>query len=257
MSGRRQTSPAPRIAPRARPQDPFALYTCDHISPPWTVRSGGRWVGCPASSSFTKNAQGGSAVPYATLIRRLQSAFSEHERFPRLQRRRFAGRDAAVRARRGTLGGVRPQRMPGRLSGARAITTPLGRSIAIGVMLYSRSTCDHGEHRAGIDFSVTLECTQDVPRPVLWVYFGSKFWGKYLILLVGAPRFELGTPSPPDWCANRAALRSAAAIATLPGAQAQGRAQAASKRAVPSEIPPSVPRSRRATGSSGASGRCR
>src|SRR5262249_18675398 len=27
--------------------------------------------------------------------------------------------------------------------------------------------------------------------------------------LVGAPRFELGTPSPPDWCANRAALRSA------------------------------------------------
>ena len=27
-------------------------------------------------------------------------------------------------------------------------------------------------------------------------------------MLVGAPRFELGTPSPPDWCANRAALRS-------------------------------------------------
>jgi hypothetical protein len=27
--------------------------------------------------------------------------------------------------------------------------------------------------------------------------------------VVGAPRFELGTPSPPDWCANRAALRSA------------------------------------------------
>jgi long-chain acyl-CoA synthetase len=27
-------------------------------------------------------------------------------------------------------------------------------------------------------------------------------------VLVGAPRFELGTPSPPDWCANRAALRS-------------------------------------------------
>src|SRR6266436_7849116 len=26
--------------------------------------------------------------------------------------------------------------------------------------------------------------------------------------LVGAPRFELGAPSPPDWCANRAALRS-------------------------------------------------
>src|SRR5580700_483294 len=31
-------------------------------------------------------------------------------------------------------------------------------------------------------------------------------WGFFL--LVGAPRFELGTPSPPDWCANRAALRS-------------------------------------------------
>jgi hypothetical protein len=31
----------------------------------------------------------------------------------------------------------------------------------------------------------------------------------YGALLVGAPRFELGTPSPPDWCANRAALRSA------------------------------------------------
>src|SRR5262249_40205760 len=29
-----------------------------------------------------------------------------------------------------------------------------------------------------------------------------------LILLVGAARFELATPSPPDWCANRAALRS-------------------------------------------------
>src|SRR5215470_13705411 len=28
-------------------------------------------------------------------------------------------------------------------------------------------------------------------------------------MLVGAARFELATPSPPDWCANRAALRSA------------------------------------------------
>src|SRR5262245_12340065 len=27
--------------------------------------------------------------------------------------------------------------------------------------------------------------------------------------MVGAARFELATPSPPDWCANRAALRSA------------------------------------------------
>src|SRR5438067_11742087 len=32
------------------------------------------------------------------------------------------------------------------------------------------------------------------------------------IFLVGAPRFELGTPSPPDWCANRAALRSAVSL---------------------------------------------
>jgi hypothetical protein len=31
---------------------------------------------------------------------------------------------------------------------------------------------------------------------------------KSLILLVGAGRFELPTPSPPDWCANQAALRS-------------------------------------------------
>src|SRR5215471_15308638 len=30
-----------------------------------------------------------------------------------------------------------------------------------------------------------------------------------LISLVGAGRFELPTPSPPDWCANQAALRSA------------------------------------------------
>src|SRR5215469_740528 len=33
--------------------------------------------------------------------------------------------------------------------------------------------------------------------------------------MVGAPRFELGTPSPPDWCANRAALRSAAISTNL------------------------------------------
>ena len=44
------------------------------------------------------------------------------------------------------------------------------------------------------------------PRPIL----GRLGRLKYLILLVGAPRFELGTPSPPDWCANRAALRSEA-----------------------------------------------
>src|SRR5215470_20165961 len=30
----------------------------------------------------------------------------------------------------------------------------------------------------------------------------------YCFYLVGAGRFELPTPSPPDWCANQAALRS-------------------------------------------------
>src|SRR5262245_1608733 len=34
-------------------------------------------------------------------------------------------------------------------------------------------------------------------------------------LMVGAARFELATPSPPDWCANRAALRSVPAIGGL------------------------------------------
>ncbi len=45
------------------------------------------------------------------------------------------------------------------------------------------------------------------PRP----FFGNSaqsICSKSLSLVVGAPRFELGTPSPPDWCANRAALRS-------------------------------------------------
>ena len=50
--------------------------------------------------------------------------------------------------------------------------------------------------------------SQMVPRCDLWEASHSSFRTKCLILLVGAPRFELGTPSPPDWCANRAALRS-------------------------------------------------
>jgi hypothetical protein len=53
------------------------------------------------------------------------------------------------------------------------------------------------------------------------------FTPKYLICLVGAPRFELGTPSPPDWCANRAALRSADAAQVYarpaPRARPRGR----------------------------------
>ena len=40
-------------------------------------------------------------------------------------------------------------------------------------------------------------------------FLESKLSKKCLVLLVGAARFELATPSPPDWCANRAALRSA------------------------------------------------
>ena len=47
-----------------------------------------------------------------------------------------------------------------------------------------------------------------LPRPVFWEDEGGEIWSKSLILLVGAPGFEPGTPSPPDWCANRAALRS-------------------------------------------------
>ena len=37
---------------------------------------------------------------------------------------------------------------------------------------------------------------------------------KSLISLVGAGRFELPTPSPPDWCANQAALRSVPLISS-------------------------------------------
>ena len=43
--------------------------------------------------------------------------------------------------------------------------------------------------------------------------------------MVGAARFELATPSPPDWCANRAALRSDAQTCTTspPGVQEPAR----------------------------------
>ena len=47
-----------------------------------------------------------------------------------------------------------------------------------------------------------------LPKPIFWEAVSRLMCEKCLILLVGAPRFELGTPSPPDWCANRAALRS-------------------------------------------------
>src|SRR5262249_27661297 len=39
-------------------------------------------------------------------------------------------------------------------------------------------------------------------------FSGEHEFQKPLILLVGAAGFEPTTPSPPDWCANRAALRS-------------------------------------------------
>src|SRR5262245_54900659 len=50
--------------------------------------------------------------------------------------------------------------------------------------------------------------TQALPRRLFWVDGSTINPDNYLILLVGAGRFELPTPSPPDWCANQAALRS-------------------------------------------------
>src|SRR5262249_22929939 len=48
--------------------------------------------------------------------------------------------------------------------------------------------------------------------------------------LVGAPRFELGTPSPPDWCANRAALRSAEEVTRQCGTFWQSARRVAGER---------------------------
>jgi hypothetical protein len=51
--------------------------------------------------------------------------------------------------------------------------------------------------------------------PCLFANFlGLDFPFKSLILLVGAAGFEPTTPSPPDWCANRAAPRPDARKAT-------------------------------------------
>src|SRR5690349_3387165 len=47
------------------------------------------------------------------------------------------------------------------------------------------------------------------PEEVSLVHRAGSFEPEELHGLVGAARFELATPSPPDWCANRAALRSA------------------------------------------------
>ena len=56
---------------------------------------------------------------------------------------------------------------------------------------------------------MNLFASHVLPNAHFWEAISDETPTKYLILLVGAPRFELGTPSPPDWCANRAALRSA------------------------------------------------
>src|SRR5262249_43673971 len=69
------------------------------------------------------------------------------------------------------------------------------------------------EGKSGKARSVENQCNLPGASPLLpQADFGeasrSILSVRYLNLLVGAPRFELGTPSPPDWCANRAALRS-------------------------------------------------
>jgi hypothetical protein len=46
-----------------------------------------------------------------------------------------------------------------------------------------------------------------LPSGVFWVTIQPRILAKLLILLVGAAGFEPTTPSPPDWCANRAAPR--------------------------------------------------
>src|SRR6201995_4044976 len=53
--------------------------------------------------------------------------------------------------------------------------------------------------------------------------------------LVGARGFEPPTPSPPDWCANRAALRSAAPTCTtsLPMVQGEGSEHRTTSRHAP------------------------
>src|SRR3979490_2696728 len=57
--------------------------------------------------------------------------------------------------------------------------------------------------------------------------------------VVGAPRFELGTPSPPDWCANRAALRSDERRTIVSGGGGGNREDGIWARRTP---PPSCPR---------------
>ena len=60
-----------------------------------------------------------------------------------------------------------------------------------------------GEHNAAENHTASPDGRLEPQAP-------RSVWQAILrVLVVGAPRFELGTPSPPDWCATRAALRSA------------------------------------------------
>src|SRR5580704_16110074 len=61
------------------------------------------------------------------------------------------------------------------------------------------------QHR---DFHALLLSSDSLPIVDFREDFRPLDLPKFLKGLVGAARFELATPSPPDWCANRAALRS-------------------------------------------------
>jgi hypothetical protein len=76
-----------------------------------------------------------------------------------------------------------------------------------------RGPCERisGHRRGGVRRSPKTKESgifSDLPRTCPRHFLGRSNFAKSLILLVGAPGFEPGTPSPPDWCANRAALRS-------------------------------------------------
>jgi hypothetical protein len=60
----------------------------------------------------------------------------------------------------------------------------------------------------GLALAILLGCTRDVPAGLASVPPRKKNPGNSGVL-IGAPRFELGTSSPPDWRANQAAPRPA------------------------------------------------
>lgn len=59
----------------------------------------------------------------------------------------------------------------------------------------------------GVQFLLRRFLPIPFPRGISGKNFLGKFDSKCLIFLVGAAGFEPTTPSPPDWCANRAAPR--------------------------------------------------